>query len=94
MSGWLHFYQNSRLTAGFVVRNGMNMKEIMTRIEMVAENQEKLIADTRSDLRGISSDMQSMERRIVDKMDKNQKQLVCLLVLVILMPIFIALVAK
>ena len=61
---------------------------------MVAENQEKLIADTRSDLRGISSDMQSMERRIVDKMDKNQKQLVCLLVLVILMPIFIALVAK
>lgn len=72
----------------------MNMKEIMTRIEMVAENQEKLIADTRSDLRGISSDMQSMERRIVDKMDKNQKQLVCLLVLVILTPIFIALVTK
>ncbi len=72
----------------------MNMKEIMTRIEMVAENQEKLIADTRSDLRGISSDMQSMERRIVDKMDKNQKQLVCLLVLVILMPIFIALVTQ
>ncbi|GKJ67460.1 hypothetical protein NUBL9656_04570 [Klebsiella pneumoniae] len=72
----------------------MNMKEIMTRIEMVAENQEKLIADTRSDLRGISSDMQSMERRIVDKMDKNQKQLVCLLVLVILVPIFIALVTK
>lgn len=85
---------STRLTAGFVVRNGMNMKEIMTRIEMVAENQEKLIADTRSDLRGISSDMQSMERRIVDKMDKNQKQLVCLLVLVILMPIFIALVTK
>lgn len=72
----------------------MNMKEIMTRIEMVTENQEKLIADTRSDLRGISSDMQSMERRIVDKMDKNQKQLVCLLVLVIPMPIFIALVTK
>ncbi|HHG8792130.1 hypothetical protein [Klebsiella pneumoniae] len=70
------------------------MKEIMTRIEMVAENQEKLIADTRSDLRGMSSDMQSMERRIVDKMDKNQKQLVCLLVLVILVPIFIALVTK
>lgn len=72
----------------------MNMKEIMTRIEIVAENQEKLIADTHSDLRGISSDMQSMERRIVDKMDKKQKQLVCLLVLVILMPIFIALVTK
>ncbi len=63
---------STRLTAGFVVRNGMNMKEIMTRIEMVAENQEKLIADTRSDLRGISSDMQSMERRIVDKMDKTK----------------------
>lgn len=72
----------------------MNMKETMTRIEMVVENQEKLIADTRSDLRGISSDMQSMERRIVDKMDKNQKQLVCLLVLVILMPILIASVTK
>ncbi len=33
---------STRLTAGFVVRNGMNMKEIMTRIEMVAENQENL----------------------------------------------------
>lgn len=94
MSGWLHFYQNSRLTAGFVVRNGMNMKERMTRIEAIAENEEKLISDTRSDLHGISPDMQSMERRIVDKMDKNQKQLVCLLFLVILVPIFTALITK
>ncbi len=31
-----------RLTAGFVVRNGMNMKEIMTRIEMVAETKKNL----------------------------------------------------
>lgn len=72
----------------------MNMKERMTRIEAIAENEEKLISDTRSDLHGISPDMQSMERRIVDKMDKNQKQLVCLLVLVILVPIFTALITK
>ncbi|EOT7463034.1 TPA: hypothetical protein ACJ2PZ_001782 [Klebsiella pneumoniae] len=70
------------------------MKERMTRIEAIAENEEKLISDTRSDLHGISPDMQSMERRIVDKMDKNQKQLVCLLVLVILVPIFTALITK
>lgn len=72
----------------------MNMKERMTRIETIAENEEKLISDTRSDLHGISPDMQSMERRIVDKMDKNQKQLVCLLVLLILVPIFTALITK
>ena len=72
----------------------MNMKERMTRIETIAENEEKLISDTRSDLHGISPDMQSMERRIVDKMDKNQKQLVCLLVLVIIVPIFTALITK
>lgn len=72
----------------------MNMKERMTRIEAIAENEEKLISDTRSDLHGISPDMQSMERRIVDKMDKNQKQLVCLLFLVILVPIFTALITK
>ncbi|EPK2203782.1 hypothetical protein MBR06_000081 [Klebsiella pneumoniae] len=70
------------------------MKERMTRIETIAENEEKLISDTRSDLHGISPDMQSMERRIVDKMDKNQKQLVCLLVLLILVPIFTALITK
>lgn len=72
----------------------MNMKERMTRIETIAESEEKLISDTRSDLHGTSPDMQSMERRIVDKMDKNQKQLVCLLVLVIIVPIFTALITK
>lgn len=61
---------------------------------MVAENQEKLIADTRSDLRGIRSDMKSMENRIIDKMDENQKWLVGLLVSAILVPLFIALVTK
>ncbi len=72
----------------------MNMKERMTRIETIAENEEKLFSDTLSDLHGISPDMQSMERRIIDKMDKNQKQLVCLLVLLILVPIFTALITK
>lgn len=72
----------------------MNMKERMTRIETIAENEEKLISDTRNDLHGISPDMQFMERRIVERMDKNQKQLVCLLVLLILVPIFTALITK
>lgn len=72
----------------------MNMKERMTCIETIEENEEKLFSDTLSDLHGISPDMQSMERRIIDKMDKNQKQLVCLLVLVILVPIFTALITK
>lgn len=72
----------------------MNMKERMTRIETIAENEEKLISDTRSDLRGIRSDMKSMENRIIDKMDENQKWLVGLLVSAILVPLFIALVTK
>lgn len=73
---------------------GGDMNDRLTRIETVAENQEKLISDTRADLRGIRSDMKSMENRIVDKMDENQKWLVGLLVSAILVPLFIALVTK
>lgn len=73
---------------------GGDMHDRITRIETVAENQEKLISDTRADLRGIRSDMKSMENRIVDKMDENQKWLVGLLVSAILVPLFIALVTK
>ncbi|EOE6553476.1 hypothetical protein [Klebsiella pneumoniae] len=73
---------------------GGDMHDRLTRIETVAENQEKLISDTRADLRGIRSDMKSMENRIVDKMDENQKWLVGLMVSAILVPLFIALVTK
>ena len=73
---------------------GGDMHDRLTRIETVAENQEKLISDTRADLRGIRSDMKSMENRIVDKMDENQKWLIGLLVSAILVPLFIALVTK
>ncbi|WP_228703371.1 hemolysin XhlA family protein [Klebsiella pneumoniae] len=73
---------------------GGDMHDRITRIETVAENQEKLISDTRADLRGIRYDMKSMENRIVDKMDENQKWLVGLLVSAILVPLFIALVTK
>lgn len=73
---------------------GGDMHDRLTRIETVAENQEKLISDTRADLRGIRSDMKSMENRIVDRMDENQKWLVGLLVSAILVPLFIALVTK
>ena len=73
---------------------GGDMHDRLTRIETVAENQEKLISDTRADLRGIRSDMKSMENRIVDKMDETQKWLVGLLVSAILVPLFIALVTK
>ena len=73
---------------------GGDMNDRITRIEAVAENQEKLISETRTDLRGISSDMKSMENRIIDKMDENQKWLVGLLVSAILVPLFIALVTK
>ncbi|EOE3328586.1 TPA: hemolysin XhlA family protein [Klebsiella pneumoniae] len=81
---------NSRGDGG----GGGDMHDRLTRIETVAENQEKLISDTRADLRGIRSDMKSMENRIVDKMDENQKWLVGLLVSAILVPLFIALVTK
>jgi hypothetical protein len=43
---------------------------------------------------GIEGDIKSMENRIVDKMDENQKWLVGLLVSAILVPLFIALVTK
>lgn len=73
---------------------GGDMNDRITRIEAVAENQEKLISETRAELRGIRSDMKAIENRIVDKMDENQKWLVGLLISAILVPLFIALVTK
>ncbi|WP_046688428.1 hypothetical protein [Serratia ureilytica] len=70
------------------------MNDRIARIEAVAENQEKLISETRAELRGIRSDMKATENRIVDKMDENQKWLVGLLISAILVPLFIALVTK
>lgn len=78
----------------FKNRGGGDVNDRMTRIEAVAENQEKLISETRAELRGIRSDMKATENRIVDKMDENQKWLVGLLVSAILVPLFIALVTK
>ncbi|WP_370463895.1 hypothetical protein [Leclercia sp. J807] len=66
----------------------------MTRIETIAENQEKLISETRNEMIGIRGDMHGLERRIIDKMDENQKWLIALLISAILAPLFIALVTK
>ncbi|QGU13018.1 hypothetical protein GNG26_10115 [Leclercia sp. J807] len=70
------------------------MNERMTRIETIAENQEKLISETRNEMIGIRGDMHGLERRIIDKMDENQKWLIALLISAILAPLFIALVTK
>lgn len=73
---------------------GSGMNERMTRIETIAENQEKLISETRNEMIGIRSDIHGLERRILDKMDENQKWLIALLISAILAPLFIALVTK
>ncbi|HDS5147852.1 TPA: hypothetical protein QHW14_005233 [Klebsiella pneumoniae subsp. pneumoniae] len=60
----------------------------------VGEKQEGPTPGEPAELGGIGGDIKSMENRIVDKMDENQKWLIGLLVSAILVPLFIALVAK
>ncbi|HBQ7137044.1 hemolysin XhlA family protein [Klebsiella pneumoniae] len=63
-------------------------------IVAVGEKQESPTPGEPAELGDIGADIKSMENRIVDKMDENQKWLVGLLVSAILVPLFIALVTK
>lgn len=70
------------------------MNSRMTRIEVIAENQERLIEETRLELRGVRDDIRNVERRIIDKMDENHKWVIGLIISSILIPLFVALVTK
>ena len=58
------------------------------------EHQANHFSDVRNELIGIRGDMHRMERRLADKMDENQKWIIVLLILSILIPLLIALVTK
>ncbi|MGQ8844006.1 hypothetical protein ACUTQW_16415 [Serratia sp. TSA_7] len=85
--------------------DGSDMNNRMTRIEIIAENQAKLMEDVRQEMIGIRSDIRSFERssndnakaferRVVDKMDENHKWVIGLVISSILVPLFIALITK
>ncbi|WP_130993767.1 hypothetical protein [Klebsiella variicola] len=78
----------------FGVDEVSNMRERIVRVEPVLESHEKIMADIRADLRGIRTDIQNIEKRVVDKMDENHKWLVGLIISSILVPLLIALVTK
>ncbi|HGG2799404.1 TPA: hypothetical protein ACJFVU_002778 [Escherichia coli] len=58
------------------------------------EHQANHFSDVRNEMIAIRSDMHGMERRLADKMDENQKWIIVLLILSILIPLLIALVTK
>ncbi|EJS1738505.1 hypothetical protein ACP81E_20015 [Escherichia coli] len=58
------------------------------------EHQANHFSDVRNEMIAIRSDMHGMERRLADKMDENQKLIIVLLILSILIPLLIALVTK
>ncbi len=74
--------------------DGEKMNNKINGIVDVGEKQESPTPGEPAELGGIGGDIKSMENRIVDKMDENQKWLVGLLVSAILVPLFIALVTK
>lgn len=78
----------------FGVDEGKFMNERITKAETIIDNHEKVIAEVRSDFKEIRSDIQGLERRLIDKMDENHKWLVGLIISSILVPLFIALVTK
>lgn len=58
------------------------------------EHQANHFSDVRNEMIAIRGDMHGMERRLTDKMDENQKWIIVLLILSILIPLLIALVTK
>lgn len=74
--------------------DGEKMNNKINGIVDVGEKQEGPTPGEPAELGGIGGDIKSMENRIVDKMDENQKWLIGLLVSAILVPLFIALVTK
>ncbi|WNJ77787.1 hypothetical protein RJE46_14215 [Cedecea neteri] len=73
---------------------GGDMNNRITRIEALLENHQQLAKDIRDDMRGIRSDVQGLERRLIDRMEENHKWVVGLIISSILIPLFIALVTK
>lgn len=74
--------------------DGEKMNNKINGVVDVGEKQESPTPGEPAELGGIGADIKSMENRIVDKMDENQKWLIGLLVSAILVPLFIALVTK
>jgi len=73
---------------------GRIMNDKIIKVESVLDSHEKLMAEIRSELKAIRSDMLHNQNRIVDKIDENQKWLVAMIVSSILIPLLIALVTK
>ena len=76
--------------AGGDDRCGSGMKGRTPHIEHQANH----FSDVRNEMIAIRGDMHGMERRLADKMDENQKWIIVLLILSILIPLLIALVTK
>lgn len=78
----------------FDVVEAAKIKGKIIKVEAKIEAHDKLMDDIRGELRSIRSDLQSAEKRIIDKLDENQKWLVSLIISSILIPLLIALASK
>ncbi|EKN4724145.1 hypothetical protein GNO67_004261 [Yersinia enterocolitica] len=70
------------------------MRERVARLEAIDERNTQTFSEIKSELKSLNQNVGGIERRIIDKMDENQKWLVGLLVSSILVPLLIALVTK
>ncbi|EMN3921296.1 hypothetical protein TUM17580_31830 [Citrobacter farmeri] len=66
----------------------------ITKLEIIIENQQSLMKDIKEDMRGIRSDIQVTERRLIDKIDENHKWVMGMIISSIIVPLLIALVTK
>ncbi|CNH62986.1 TPA: hypothetical protein ACPZHU_004303 [Yersinia enterocolitica] len=74
--------------------SGGDMRERVARLEAIDERNTQTFSEIKSELKSLNQNVGGIERRIIDKMDENQKWLVGLLVSSILVPLLIALVTK
>lgn len=73
---------------------GGNMNERLARLEAIEAINSRLLAEIKQDISNTNNTIGLLERRVIDKVDDNQKWVIALIISSILVPILLALVAK
>lgn len=70
------------------------MNERIARLEAIEVTNSRLLSEIKQEISKNNASITNLERRVIDKVDENQKWLVALIISSILVPLLLALVTK
>lgn len=73
---------------------GGPMNERIARLEAIEVTNSRLLSEIKQEISKNNTAITNLERRVIDKVDENQKWLVALIISSILVPLLLALVTK